>query len=827
MPANFKVLSGKETSPIVSRLKTYFLLGLFVSIAILLLQIGLMSVLADESQRVQANTVLMFLTCLMPVAVLSITTIQTRRLRPRLYPSWLLLTVAVWCNPLAALIGMFYYYGLGGIPSPSTVDALNLAIYPLFLLMVALLPSSSSRRLELIQWGFDALIITLSTGLIFFNFIIGPDILAVHASHSQMLASVAYLAGDLAILWALIMLLLRRFTEQTTGPLWWLFGAFGLLLIYDLSSTQLPQLIGVLPYSTIKETLLTGSLLFLMMSGLQQWVDINRPIMATNLLHRPGRWETMRLMMPYTGLAAAYVILIMSLTSEQVLSSLVVALWVAVIIGLVIIRQALVVRENQRLSQQLYQLNAELEERVEERTAALSLAYEELREREERLTHNALHDSLTGLPNRVLLTDRLDQAIRRMRRIPTYSFGVLFMDLDGFKVVNDSLGHIAGDRLLVDIAHRLSTCVREIDTVARLGGDEFVILLDGFPAVDHLAVTAKRVLTALSEPFDFDGQQTFMAASMGIVPGSPDYVLPADILRDADLAMYEAKALGKARYVLFTPELRSYALNRMMLEKDLRLAMERHELKLYYQPILNLKTGRVAGCEALLRWQHPTLGMVSPGSFVPVAEANGLITPITFWALSEALHQLSAWHKEFATSPPLTISVNLSARLFNQSDLLQQVERLLAETGVPARCLMLEVTESAIIQDTGGAIIILNACQKLGVRVHMDDFGTGYSSLSYLHQFPINTLKVAQDFVSRIQPNGENAEIVRTIVALAHDLNIEVIAEGIETAEQLDYICRLGCEGGQGYFISYPLISEEVGPFIVGHTQSYSLSLDK
>lgn len=322
-----------------------------------------------------------------------------------------------------------------------------------------------------------------------------------------------------------------------------------------------------------------------------------------------------RLLMPYFWLAAAYPLLPLSITSKQVLSPIVVTLWVGIIIGLVIIRQVLVIHENQRINQQIHNLNIDLEKRIAERTSALTLANQELHQREMRLAHTALHDPLTDLPNRALLTDRLKQAIRRMHRDPSYSFGVLFMDLDSFKIINDSLGHESGDQLLMKVANSLSACVCDTDTVARLGGDEFVILLDGTTG-DYMKDVANRVLNILSTPVEFGEHKALLATSMGIVLGSPDYESPTDILRDADLAMYEAKALGKARYVLFTPELRATALDQLELEKDLRLALDHQQLILYYQPIMNLKHGKlVAGFEALLRWQHPNRGQILQGVY--------------------------------------------------------------------------------------------------------------------------------------------------------------------------------------------------------------------
>jgi predicted signal transduction protein with EAL and GGDEF domain len=369
--------------------------------------------------------------------------------------------------------------------------------------------------------------------------------------------------------------------------------------------------------------------------------------------------------------------------------------------------------------------------------------------------------------------------------------------------------------MLIEVGRRLSTCVREIDTIARLGGDEFVLLLEGLYDRENLLRAANRVLASFSEPFEFDGQAVYTSASMGIVTGNVDYELPSDILRDADIAMYEAKSAGKTHFAIFTTEMQTHTHTRLMLEKDLRIALERQEFNLVYQPILRLASDQILGFEALLRWKHPTLGMVSPATFIPIAESNGLIVPITAWVIRNSLNQIKQWQTLYPGNPPITVSVNLSARLFAQLDLLEQVERSLIEVSLPSSSLVFEITESAIISDRSGAVNVLNAFQKMGIKIHMDDFGTGYSSLSYLHQFPIDTIKIDQTFISNIQPNGEHAEILRAIVTLAKDLKLSVIAEGVETLEQLVYINQLSCEGAQGYFISPPLSEQSVKQYII------------
>ncbi|MFQ5857718.1 MAG: EAL domain-containing protein [Anaerolineae bacterium] len=435
---------------------------------------------------------------------------------------------------------------------------------------------------------------------------------------------------------------------------------------------------------------------------------------------------------------------------------------------------------------------------------------------EEQLLHDAFHDGLTGLPNRALFMDRLGRAVERARRRADYLFAVLFLDLDRFKVVNDSLGHTVGDELLIAIAHRLRVCLRAADTVARLGGDEFAILLEDINDVSDATHVADLIGEAVMLPFNADGHEVFASASIGIVLSETGYDRPEGVLRDADIAMYRAKELGRARHEVFDTAMRAGAVARLEVETDLRWSVERQEFEIHYQPIVSLADGRIAGFEALLRWQHPERGLVSPGEFISVAEETGLIVPIDRWVLREACRQVRAWQTQFRTDPPLSISVNLSSKQFAQPDLVEQVEQILQETGLDARSLRLEITESVIMGNIESAAAMLSQLRALGVQVQMDDFGTGYSSLSYLHQFPIDAIKIDRSFISRMDVDGDNSEIVQTIVALAHDLGMDVIAEGVETGEQLAHLRALACEYGQGYYFAKPLDSEAAVALVTG-----------
>lgn len=424
---------------------------------------------------------------------------------------------------------------------------------------------------------------------------------------------------------------------------------------------------------------------------------------------------------------------------------------------------------------------------------------------EMQLMHDALHDNLTNLPNRTLFVERLELALKKAKSCKEYLFAVLFIDIDRFKLINDSLGHAMGDQLLVAIAQVLQQCLRPVDTIARLGGDEFTILLNGITNINDATTIAQRLQEKLKTAFKLENHNVFTTASIGIVLSSTKYTQAADILRDADIAMYRAKEQGKARYTIFDTIMYKQTRRLLQLENDLRLALERQEFCLHYQPIVSLVTGELTGFEALVRWLHPQQGLISPANFIPVAEDTGLIVPLGEWVLHEACHQMQSWHTKFPASASLNISVNLASKQVKESNLINQIKRVLDETGLNGSYLKLELTESMLMDDIQKTIDTLLQIKAMNIKLSIDDFGTGYSSLSYLHRFPIDTLKIDRSFVSKIKFNNEKCEVVKTIITLAHNLGMDTIAEGIETSEQFNTLQVLGCEFGQGYFFSRPL----------------------
>lgn len=433
---------------------------------------------------------------------------------------------------------------------------------------------------------------------------------------------------------------------------------------------------------------------------------------------------------------------------------------------------------------------------------------------EERLAHDSLHDALTGLPNRTLFLDRLQVAFSRANRNFKSNFAVLYLDFDRFKLVNDNFGHLVGDKLLIEISRRLSSAMRASDTIARLGGDEFTMLIEEISSIEEAKQVAERIREAIAKPFVLNGQDFFATISIGIANWTRDYEQPEFLLRDADTALYQAKRSGRDRYKIFDKEMHQRALRLLQVETDLRYAVERSEFFLVYQPIVDLGNQKLCGFEALIRWQHPVHGLISPLEFISIAEETGLIAPIGEWVLREACAQLSDWKKRNENSQNLWISVNVSTKQFTHTDLVSLVSEILEETNLDPQSLKLELTESAMVDNIDYAVGVMENLKKLGLKLSIDDFGTGYSSLSYLHRLPLSSLKIDRSFVAQMSESIENQEIIKTIVSLAQSLHLEIIAEGVENSSQMSQLKDLACEFGQGYYFAKPLAAEKAESLI-------------
>lgn len=432
---------------------------------------------------------------------------------------------------------------------------------------------------------------------------------------------------------------------------------------------------------------------------------------------------------------------------------------------------------------------------------------------EDQLTHQALHDPLTKIANRVLFRNRVEHALAKLIRTHV-SVAVLFLDLDNFKSINDSLGHAAGDKLLVAVAERLQDCLRNSDTAARLGGDEFAVLIETVTHSDEAVNIADRILEVFRQPYSIEGIEVYIGASIGIASGSAETSGPEELLRNADLAMYLAKSRGKGNYIVFEPKMHEALMERIELEGDLRRGIEEREFVIHYQPIIDLQTREMMGMEALVRWDHPRFGQLSPMKFIPLAEETNLIVPLGEWILKEACAQAQTWRQTYDELHSVSLTVNISIRQFIQAELIEIVSNALKTSGLPPELLILEITESFMLQDTEATILKLHELKNLGIRLAIDDFGTGYSSLSYLQRFPIDILKIDKSFVDKLGQGSEGNAVARAIIMMGDSLNLKTIAEGIEHSDQISALRDLGCEAGQGFHFAKPLTAEDMNLFL-------------
>ncbi len=479
--------------------------------------------------------------------------------------------------------------------------------------------------------------------------------------------------------------------------------------------------------------------------------------------------------------------------------------------------------------EELKAINDQLERRVEERTKELSITnktlqsmLDERNKMQKKLAFEAFHDSLTGLPNRALFTNRLEQILRQRSRNPNLHFSVLFLDLDRFKVINDSLGHLMGDALLQEVASRLEDCIRPKDTVARLGGDEFCILLRDIDNERDAAVIASRVIESIAKPFQLNEQKVFTSTSIGITISNDSYKSPDDVLRDADAAMYHAKEAGKARYALFDVEMHDAAMKRLTIENELRHALERNQIKVFYQPIVCLQTRKIIAFEALARWVHPDMGMISPVEFIPIAEETGMIHDIGLFILHHSLGTLKFWKTELPQSADVSMSVNFSSKQIEHHDLLAEIQLALEENQLDAKSLKVEITESLLIENAALAQRLLNQLSEIDIPVLLDDFGTGYSSLSYLHKFTLSTIKIDRSFIDRMDRSDKHLTIVKTIAYMSSQLNLGLIAEGVESERHVEILKELNIHQAQGYLFSMPVDAERARQLLIDFNSGQS-----
>ena len=682
---------------------------------------------------------------------------------------------------------------LGGNPYPSVADLFYLMVVPLFLVGFSYLSPAPLKPSAMRALGLDVAIIVTSAAVYSWAFFLAPTLLAYDGDPLTLAVSLAYPMSDLVLLSMLLLVVLRR--EDSVGRSHALFAAALLCWItFDVLFAVLATSGSYVAGHPIDTIWTPAAFLIALAAHTSLGPKRVRPALWLQSLWRLTPY------LPPVAVVATYILLLERVITPRGTDDSTFLLGLtsgaALVTTLVIVRQLLALHENRRLNRTLDTTNADLrslshdlELRVRERTS-------ELEALSNRYRHDALHDALTGLPNRAHFQKRLQDAVRQAQ-----PFAVLYLDFDHFKAVNDSFGHAVGDALLVAIGSRLGACIRPNDLVARLGGDEFAVLFEGSNVADAVR-GAERLTQVFQSPIHIRTHRLHCTPSIGVVMGDDARTSAENVLRDADIAMYRAKTSGRSQYVVFEAAMRENIQARLALETDLRGAVEQEQLVVHYQPVLHGASGKLAGFEALVRWLHPERGMVSPGEFIPLAEETGLIIDIDRWVLRTACAQLKAWSHD---NPELTLSVNLSSRQFNCPTLAPFIAGVLAEFDLEAHRLKLELTESLLTDLSLRVRETLTALRQLGLRLHIDDFGTGYSSLSYLQRFDADVLKVDRSFVMKMLENDDSAELVRTIVSMAHNLGMQVVAEGVETAEQYALLRALGCEYVQGYLFSKPV----------------------
>jgi len=794
-------------------LNLFYLAALF---AIILLGIDLAVTLlvTNQEQRIVFADVIAPIADFLASAALFTAARQSVSHSKRLSNAWGLIGLAMFAFGLGDTTWAILELGLQEPPFPSIADIFYLAYYPLLLAGVFLLLNKPATIGEQINKVLDAGIVMVAAILAFWNFLLGPIVFA-NAGYPvlEQVILLAYPVGDLVLLWALLRIIYNGSNQHYEAPVLMFAGSLTLTIILDcIYSYQ--ALTGTYVSGNILDSGWVASVLLAGLAGVSQ-ITAMQSLKGTgkfpDRLEFLGRMKVVTPYLPYFWLIGAYLLLIESRLTLLPMNFLALSLGVGGIICLVLLRQVITLFENKRLNTKLQQTMGRLQTQTTELEKANEELQNEIVERkavEQQLTYDSLHDEMTGLPNRFLFLDRLGQAIEYCKRRPEYTFAALFIDIDQFKVINDSLGHLTGDQLLISIGRRMKECLRSSDTVARFGGDEFAILLEITGEDNSIPMITDKIQEAIKLPFKLDGHELYITASIGIVLSIVGYNHPEEVLRDADIAMYRAKALGKARFEIFDIKMRFQAFSRLEMEQELRAALENREFQLYYQPIMSMKSNQVISLEALIRWNHPKRGLLLPGEFLSIAEESGLILPIGKWVLNEACAQLKRWHEKYPCLRNVSVNVNISNRQFSKPNFTQEVVEALQTNGLNAESLKLEITESVLISNYAAANEVFTQLRDSGVQLQIDDFGSGYSALGYLQHFPISAIKIDKSFIDEMGKGRRGTELIRAIVSMTRELGMETIAEGIETDEQLNELKGLLCNFGQGFLLSKPLDEE-------------------
>ena len=697
-------------------------------------------------------------------------------------------------------IWTIYETGFGvEVPFPSWADAGYLAAVPLAAAGLIIMPAAAQSMAGLLRIVLDGVMVALALFCTSWILVLGPLFEAGGDSLLGTILSLAYPVGDVVTITMLIFALLRarQGGEAARQPLY----------LVGLGLTGIALADSGFVYLTSQTSYTSGSLIDIgWFAGFAVlFVAARRPERpAPTADSEQGLRFVSSLSVPYTPVVIMATTVLFQHLRGQALDGTATFTAMAVLL-LIVLRQVLTLRENLGLLRTL-------EDRVELRTAELRRREEDRKRLQDELSHQAFHDSLTGLANRALFKDRVDQALKRFQR-RRRPLAVFFLDLDRFKAINDSFGHASGDALLIAVSKRLNDCVRAEDTVARLGGDEFAVLVENLAGEAEVRIVAERVKEAFRDPIVIEGRELAVAASIGIALSEAGTETADDLLRNADLAMYRAKAAGGGARQ-YAPEMHAGMIDRLELESDLRQALARDQLYIVYQPIVDLRTGRLSGAEALLRWQHPSRGVVSPADFIPVAESSGMIVPIGEWVLRQACREARRWDG-IPGGEQLSVSVNLSGRQLQTSELPSIVPHALLDAGLAPGRLTLEMTESMLIDRSDEMLSLLHELRRIGVRLAIDDFGTGYSSLSYLHRFPVDVVKIDRSFIESLTGEADETSLVGSIIRIGQGMRLATVAEGIEDAAQLRALQRLGCEHGQGYLFARPMSAADFETYIL------------
>lgn len=779
-----------------------------VAITLVLIHAFLTLFLKDPDRRALVSNLMSPGVGLLAGVVLSAAAWKSYSYSRRLALGWAMIAAAQFLTVGGDIYWAVLEMLLQEAPTPSPADILYLLSYPFFLAAVFILPSRKVSVYEREKNSIDMLIVMLAAALGFWNYLLGPLVASsVQEPWMVQLISLAYPVGDLVQIFAVLLILYHLPSPSFRAPFWFLAAAFAVVIFTDgVYSRQ--SILGTYQSGNLVDIGYTAGYALFVLAGVAQYrlaqSAQGRPWAAdASQKSSPPSWIGF---MPYLWVVLAYLILIQRNYGEMSMNMQEISFSVEIITLMVLLRQLIALKENQGLSDHLQTALSRLQQQTAELKQAnqdLQLEVMERKRAEEKLSHDALHDVLTGLPNRVLFLNRLSDAARRKKRYRDTCYSVLFLDIDSFKVINDSLGHTSGDYLLIRIAHILSGCIRDVDTVARLGGDEFVVLLDEIGDRDQVMQVANRMQAELNQPQDLKGTTVFISASIGIVLDVDERQPPEDVLRDSDLAMYQAKFSGKGTSVFFDPRMHDQMLSRLALENDMRRALDCHEFVLYYQPIFSLPDEKLIGFEALVRWQHPERGLLLPAEFIHVAEDTGLIVPLGRWILYEACQQMYTWLSQFPQMLSAKMSVNISGKQLKQPEFAHEVAQVLIDTHLPGQYLDLELTESIFLDNPDTVMILLDELKQLGVETQIDDFGTGYSSLGYLQHFPIRSIKIDRIFIKEI--TNQNPEMVRAIMSIVRDLGMKAVAEGIETEAELEELNKLGCSSGQGFMLAKPM----------------------